>query len=531
MGKSLAALCTAVGLCLASALSWAGEVRQVAVETGATGTRAEIALSGSGGYKTLSLAGPNRLVVDFPDSSAVRNLKLPAPKGVVTAVRTGQPVPGTFRVVFDLAESVAPFRPQMIKQGNESRLVIEWPGDAPAAPTVASAPAPTAAAAPSPTPAASMPAAAPAPTPAPTAAQTAQARSDAARATALLTASVRQQASATVATSAPGPAAATATTVNVAAAGTANAASNSASPAAILAGQSTPAVVTSAPVPTPAPTPALQDNPRPAMPSDASRVKMRAGMRPLVIAIDPGHGGQDPGAVGPTGKREKDITLAVARELARQVNATPGLKAYLTRDSDVFIPLPMRAQKARAAKADMFISIHADAAENRAATGSSVYVLSTKGASSQRARWLADKENAADLVGGVRLQQTEGTLANVLLDLAQSGYMKASEDAAGHVLGGLKRIGKNHKPNIERANFAVLRTSDMPAMLVETAFISNADEERRLVDPAYQRRIAGAVLDGVHTFFSRQPPPGTLFAARAQAEMDASAGTVAGGSK
>ena len=530
MGKSLAALCTAVGLCLASALSWAGEVRQVAVETGATGTRAEISLAGSGGYKTLSLAGPNRLVVDFPDSSAIRNLKLPAPKGVVTAVRTGQPVPGTFRVVFDLAESVAPFRPQMIKQGNESRLVIEWPGDAPAAPTVASAPAPTPAAAPSPTPAASMPAAAPAPTPVPTAAQTAQARSDAARATALLTASVRQQASATVATSAPGPAAATATTVNVAAAGTANAASNSASPAAILAGQSTPAVVASAPVPAPAPTPALQDNPRPAMPSDASRVKMRAGMRPLVIAIDPGHGGQDPGAVGPTGKREKDITLAVARELARQVNATPGLKAYLTRDSDVFIPLPMRAQKARSAKADIFISIHADAAENRAATGSSVYVLSTKGASSQRARWLADKENAADLVGGVRLQQTEGTLANVLLDLAQSGYMKASEDAAGHVLGGLKRIGKNHKPNIERANFAVLRTSDMPAMLVETAFISNPDEERRLIDPAYQRQIAGAVLDGVHTFFSRQPPPGTLYAARAEAEIQA-ASTVAGGSK
>jgi len=535
MGKSLAALCTAAGLCLASALSWAGEVRQVAVETGATGTRAEISLAGSGGYKTLSLAGPNRLVVDFPDSSAIRNLKLPAPKGVVTAVRTGQPVPGTFRVVFDLAESVAPFRPQMIKQGDQSRLVIEWPGDAPAASTVATAPAPmpaaTQAAVSSPAPTAS----APAPTPAQTAAQSAQARSDAARATALLTASVRQQASATVATSAPapGPTATTATTVNVAAAGTANAASNSASPAAILAGQATGAVVASTPVSTPVPTPTPvtpQDNPRPAMPSDASRVKMRAGMRPLVIAIDPGHGGQDPGAVGPTGKREKDITLAVARELARQVNATPGLKAYLTRDSDVFIPLPMRAQKARAAKADMFISIHADAAENRAATGSSVYVLSTKGASSQRARWLADKENAADLVGGVRLQQTEGTLANVLLDLAQSGYMKASEDAAGHVLGGLKRIGKNHKPNIERANFAVLRTSDMPAMLVETAFISNPDEERRLIDPAYQRQIAGAVLDGVHTFFSRQPPPGTLYAARAQAEIDA-AGTVAGGSK
>lgn len=515
-GNRLIAICAAVGLGLASVNAWAGEVRQVLLNTGATGTRAEISLVGSGGYKTLSLAGPNRLVVDFPDSSAIRNLKMPAAQGVVTAVRTGQPVPGTFRVVFDLAESVAPFRPQMQREGNESKLVIEWPGDGPA--MAASRPGVTPAVQPQ----------APVATPAPTPAESAQSRSDAARATALLTAQVRQQASATAATPAtPTPAPSTAP-AQVVAAGTVASSSPSSSPAAILAGQRTAAVVTTPPATVPAPTPV--EPPRPAMPSDASRIRMQAGMRHLVVAIDPGHGGQDPGAIGPTGKREKDVTLAVARELARQVNATPGLKAYLTRDSDVFIPLPMRAQKARANKADIFISIHADAAENRSATGSSVYVLSTKGASSQRARWLADKENAADLVGGVRLQQTEGTLANVLLDLAQSGYMKASEDAAGHVLGGLKRIGNNHKPNIERANFAVLRTSDMPAMLVETAFISNPDEERRLIDPAYQRKIAGAVLDGVHTFFSRQPPPGTLYAARAQAEIDA-AGTMAGGSK
>jgi len=519
-GNRLIAICAAVGLGLASVSAWAGEVRQVLLNTGATGTRAEISLVGSGGYKTLSLAGPNRLVVDFPDSSAIRNLKMPAAQGVVTAVRTGQPVPGTFRVVFDLAESVAPFRPQMQREGNESKLVIEWPGDGPAV-------------------AASRPAVAPAvqpqaqvntPAPVPTPAESAQSRSDAARATALLTAQVRQQASATAAAPAtPTPAPSTAP-AQVAAAGTVASSSPSSSPAAILAGQRTAAVVTTPPATVPAPAPTPVEPPRPAMPSDASRIRMQAGMRHLVVAIDPGHGGQDPFRSGPTGKREKDVTLAVARELARQVNATPGQKAYLTRDSDVFIPLPMRAQKARANKADIFISIHADAAENRSATGSSVYVLSTKGASSQRARWLADKENAADLVGGVRLQQTEGTLANVLLDLAQSGYMKASEDAAGHVLGGLKRIGNNHKPNIERANFAVLRTSDMPAMLVETAFISNPDEERRLIDPAYQRKIAGAVLDGVHTFFSRQPPPGTLYAARAQAEIDA-AGTMAGGSK
>ncbi|WP_442681830.1 N-acetylmuramoyl-L-alanine amidase [Stenotrophomonas sp. JC08] len=517
-GNRLFALTVAVaGFCLAGASAWAGEIRSVNLDSGATGTRAEIQLAGGGSYKTLSLSTPNRLVVDFPDSTAVRGLKLPAAAGVVTAVRTGNPTPGTFRVVFDLAESVTAFKPQLQGQGATSALLIEWPGEAPARVPASG----TVAAASSTAPASTttvVPASAPTPTATPEQ-LSAQARAEAARATAALTAAVQQQAT----VPAPAPESA--------------AKSGQLSPAAILNGQgaapakatvasATPAPVVAAPAPAAA-TPA----PRPAMPSDASRIRMQPGMRTLVVAIDPGHGGQDPGAVGPTGKREKDVTLAVARELARQVNATPGLRAFLTRDTDVFIPLPHRAQRARAAKADIFISIHADAAENRSATGSSVYVLSTKGASSQRARWLADKENAADLIGGVSLNRTEGTLANVLLDLAQSGNMKASEDAASHVLGGLKRIGNNHKPNLERANFAVLRTSDMPAMLVETAFISNPDEERRLVDPAYQRRIAGAVLDGVHTFFSRQPPPGTLFAARAQAEMDAAAGTVAGGSK
>lgn len=252
------------------------------------------------------------------------------------------------------------------------------------------------------------------------------------------------------------------------------------------------------------------------------------GLRPLVIAIDPGHGGQDPGAIGLIGNREKDVTLAIARELARQINATPGMKAYLTRDADVFIPLNRRARLARGAKADMFVSIHADAAENRNAKGSSVYVLSLKGASSQRARWLADKENASDLIGGVRLEQASSTLASVLLDLTQSGHMRASEDAATHVLDGLKRVGNNHKPHIERANFAVLRTSDMPAMLVETAFISNPEEERRLTDPVHQRALARAVLDGVNTYFTRQPPPGTMYAARAEASVSGSAGGAGG---
>ncbi len=478
--------------------AFAGEVRGVGLSQGATGTRAEIELQGTGEFQTLSLSGPDRLVVDLPASSAKPGLKLPAGMGIVKSVRTGQPAPGTLRIVFDLSSSIAALKPHMEPSANGAKLVIEWPGDGPApAPVVASN-----------VPAASVP-------------NPSQATPSAAQATAALATAVKQQASApTSETTASQPAA---------------------SPQDILNGRDANAAATTTVAP-PKPTSVplgdyLASKNAPAPTTDAAAAPqatesvpapMRSGMRPLVVAIDAGHGGQDSGAIGPTGKYEKNVTLAIARELARQVNATQGLKAYLVRDGDYFIPLNQRAQKARAHKADIFVSIHADAAENRSASGSSVYVLALRGASSQRARWLADKENASDLVGGVNLQKADNTLTSVLIDLAQSGHMKASEDAAGHVLDGLKRIGNNHKPQIERANFAVLRTSDMPAMLVETAFISNYDEERRLTDPSYQRKLAGAVLDGVQTYFTRQPPPGTLFAARAQAGQGS--GAVGGGS-
>lgn len=489
----------------------AGQVSGIAVEQGATGTRAEIRLQGKGEYKTLSLHGPERLVVDLPASSA-KGLKLPAGSGVVKSVRTGQPEAGTLRVVFDLAEPVAALKPRMESAADGvSLLVIEWPGDGPAMPVVATKPASD-----TPTPTASAP--------------TVPSESEkqrAAQATAALTSIVTQQAQA--------PAVGTPANTMAPAAGL--------SPQEILNGGSSVAVdvarsqtpVAQASVPlgdyiaagktAEQETQAAESTPE-STPRVGADIPMRAGMRPLVVAIDAGHGGQDSGAIGPTGKYEKNVTLAIARELARQVNATPGMKAYLVRDGDYFIPLPQRAQKARANKADLFVSIHADAAENRSASGSSVYVLSLKGASSQRARWLADKENASDLVGGRRLEKVDSTLSSVLIDLAQSGHMKASEDAASHVLDGLGRIGNTHKARLERANFAVLRTSDMPAMLVETAFISNHEEERQLSSPAFQRKIAGAVLDGVRTYFTRQPPPGTLFAARAQA-VDAGSGEVA----
>jgi len=236
--------------------------------------------------------------------------------------------------------------------------------------------------------------------------------------------------------------------------------------------------------------------------------------RDLIIAIDAGHGGKDPGAIGPTGVKEKNITLAAARELARQINAEPGMKAYLVRDNDSFVVLQERYMRARKAQADLFISIHADAALNGQAHGSSVYVLSLKGASSQAARWLADKENAADLVGGVSLDAKDKNLAAVLLDLSQSATMRVSEDVADEVLGSLKDLGKTHKPNVEHANFVVLRSPDVPSMLIETGFITNPNEERRLSDPAHRERLASAVVGGIRDYFSDQAPPGTWFAAR-----------------
>ncbi|WP_082611148.1 N-acetylmuramoyl-L-alanine amidase [Lysobacter sp. Root916] len=509
-------------MALLAALAWnlahASEIKGLDVGSGATGTRAEIALDRGTEFKLISLKGPDRLAVDLPASSLAKGLRLPTGAGIVKSVRTGQPAPGTVRIVFDLAQPVAALKPRIEPAANGARLVLEWPGDGVEPQPVAAPPAASVVAAhTTPVPSATVPQSAP--SPAATAVVSEhrgvdQAASSAAATTRLISELAARNASSAPAIAAPAAAAPVATVAPP--------------PVQTTIATGVPTRIASG-VPTPMPgaaasAPPADDLATPGAVKTMKDVMRGRGMRPLIIAIDPGHGGQDPGAVGQAGKREKDVTLAIARELARQINATPGLKAYLTRDSDVFIPLPRRAQLARQAKADMFVSIHADAAENRAAKGSSVYVLSLKGASSQRARWLADKENSADLVGGVRLQEADNTLTSVLLDLTQSGHMKASEDAAAHVLDGLKRVGNNHKPHIERANFAVLRTSDMPAMLVETAFISNPDEERRLTDPAHQRALARAVLDGVNTYFTRQPPPGTLYAARADAQPVAMGG-------
>lgn len=490
-----------LGTALLAGLCWnlarAGELRGVELAAGATGTRAEISLDSQVAYKVISLSAPDRLVVDLPGVALDKGLQLPAGNGLVKSVRSGQPVPGTTRIVFDLADSVIALKPHFETGTNGAHLVVEWPGDgsvaAPSAVVTAAQAAQPPATVAEPDPQASQ------------------------QATSRLIASLPK--AAPTATSSGADAAAILSGRNTGAV-----ASVSQGPGTIATGVPTqiatgvPANVIPANGPEAAPTPAPPVSRSSQAPvKTVQDIARRAGMRPLIIAIDAGHGGQDPGARGPSGSREKDITLKIARELARQVDATPGLKAYLTRDGDFFIPLTQRYQKARAAKADLFVSVHADSFTSPSASGSSVFVLSQRGASSQAARWLAKQENSADLVGGVKLQDKDNTLASVLLDLSQSATQKASEDMANQVLGGLKNLGKTHKNEIERANFVVLRSPDVPSMLVETAFISNPDEERKLNDPAHQKQLARAILNGVTGYFTRQPPPGTLYAARAEA--------------
>ncbi|MDW2982235.1 N-acetylmuramoyl-L-alanine amidase [Rhodanobacter sp. KK11] len=239
------------------------------------------------------------------------------------------------------------------------------------------------------------------------------------------------------------------------------------------------------------------------------------GQRQVVVAIDAGHGGKDPGSHGPGGTLEKNVTLAVARELAAQINRQPGMKAVLTRDSDFFIPLAQRYRIAREHNADLFVSIHADAFTRDDARGSSVWVLSPRGKTSEAARWLADRENRADLIGGTTLDDKDDSLAKVLLDMQQGWAMQASDMVAGNVLKALAQLGPTHRGYVERANFVVLRSPDVPSILVETAFISNPAEERKLRDPAHQKKLAEAVMGGVRNYFESTPPPGTWFAAEA----------------
>ena len=234
--------------------------------------------------------------------------------------------------------------------------------------------------------------------------------------------------------------------------------------------------------------------------------------RDVVVAIDAGHGGEDPGAVGRMGTKEKDVVLSIAKKLAALLKKEKGIRPVLIRKGDYYLRLRKRSALARQHKADLFISIHADAFRDRRARGSSVFTLSNKGASSEAARWLAERENSADLIGGVELKDKDDVLASVLLDLSQTGTRQASHDVADRVLKKMGRVGKMHHRRVQKAGFAVLKSPDMPSILVETAFISNPGEERKLRSNSHQNKLARSILSGIKDYFYSNPPPGTLLA-------------------
>ncbi len=240
--------------------------------------------------------------------------------------------------------------------------------------------------------------------------------------------------------------------------------------------------------------------------ADPREPKLPQLTRMITIALDPGHGGEDPGAVGRGGSREKDVVLAIAKRLKARIEEQPNMRVMLTRDADYFVPLHVRVQKARKVQADLFVSIHADAWVEPTARGSSVFALSEKGASSTAARWLANKENAADLIGGVNIKGRDRQLAGVLLDLSTTAQINDSMKLAKAVLGEIGGINRLHKNGVEQAGFAVLKAPDIPSILVETAFISNPEEEAKLTDDNYQDQMADAMLKGIKKYFSQNPP-------------------------
>ncbi|WP_342243723.1 N-acetylmuramoyl-L-alanine amidase [Pseudomonas sp. OTU5201] len=253
----------------------------------------------------------------------------------------------------------------------------------------------------------------------------------------------------------------------------------------------------------------------PTQPAPSKLPPVPGGKRDIVVAIDAGHGGEDPGALGPKGQHEKNVTLAIAKELQRQINQEKGFRGELVRTGDYFIPLRKRTEIARKKGADLFVSIHADAAPSRSAFGASVFALSDRGATSETARWLADNENRSDLIGGVgsvSLDDKDRMLAGVLLDLSMTATLSSSLNVGQKVLSNVSRVTPLHKRRVEQAGFMVLKSPDIPSILVETGFISNHNESQKLANRSHQQALARSIQTGIKQFFQQNPPPGTYIA-------------------
>jgi N-acetylmuramoyl-L-alanine amidase len=432
-----------LAILLTVARAQAGELRELRLLDGPEGTRVVFDLDASADNNVFTLANPDRVVIDIAAVKRGRGLNLnPAPAGLVKGVRSG-PHDGGLRVVLDVNGAVTPKTFGLKPSGGYGyRLILDL------APAGAAAPAMvTADAAPAPATAAPAPAA---PVPAPVAAA-----------------------------------------------------------AAPLAAAIVPAVaVQSAPV-APAPvTPVASAAASAALPLAAAPARDPVALtaKTVVVAVDAGHGGDDPGAQSHGGLQEKNVTLAIARMLARRINATPGMKAVLTRDGDYYVGLRERTIKARKAQADLFVSIHCNSYRDHDMRGTAIYVLSDHGATTEQARWLANHENAADLVGGVDLHDKDDRLAAVLLDISQSATMDASFDLGNRLLGSMSRINELQKPIVQQAGFMVLKSPDIPSVLVETAFISNPREEQMLRSAETQSQFADGIFEGIKGYFSRYRP-------------------------
>ena len=443
-----------------------------------------VTIESDGALKTRHgfVANPPRLAVDIEGielNAALRELvaKVRSDDPTIAGIRVGQFAPGVVRLVLDLKQ---PAQPQVFSlppvAAYQHRLVFDLyptlvadPLESLIAERMRERPAGTAAA----------PAASPVPPSSPAAAPPGTASSDADPLGALIAQRESRQPAAAVPS------------------GTAQAASSAASSAGVLA----------------QPPLAAANTPRAPLPPAASAARRAAPARTdrlIIVALDPGHGGEDPGAIGPAGTREKDVVLRLAHLLRDRINATSvngnAMRAYLTRDADFFVPLHVRVQKARRVQADLFISLHADAFYTPRPQGASVFALSQGGATSSAARWMADKENRADLIGGLNVAAKDAEVQRTLLDMSTTAQIKDSLTLGGAMLGEIGRVGKLHKPRVEQAGFAVLKAPDIPSVLVEAAFISNPEEEAKLNSEAYQQQLADALMRGIVRYFARNPP-------------------------
>lgn len=440
-------------------------------------TRVTIESDGALNTSQLFVANPPRLAVDIEGidlNPALRELvaKVRADDPNILGIRVGQFAPGIVRLVLDLKQDA---RPQVFSllpvAAYQHRLVLDLypskvadPLEALIAERVRETPAGTAAATP----------------PAPAVASVA-------------------------APSPPAPFVATAPAADPLGDLIAQrSGSGTRDPAALLLGNPT------APPPARPPAPALAAVPPPRPATMMTPAEPERTDRLIIVALDPGHGGEDPGAIGPNGTREKDVVLRLAHKLRERINGmTVGgnaMRAYLTRDADFFVPLHVRVQKARRVQADLFVSLHADAFYTPRPQGASVFALSQNGASSSAARWMADKENKADLIGGLNVASRDESVQRAMLDMSTTAQINDSLKLGSAMLGEIGRIGKLHKPRVEQAGFAVLKAPDIPSVLVEAAFISNPEEEAKLNDDKYLQALADALVRGIEGYFSRNPP-------------------------